>query len=261
MNFQQRIQEYEKSYDLKIINRLPIIVSCDIRSAHRVTKKLLRPYCDDFLDIMGKSMLNSIMEIDGAVFGYHFSDEISFIINSNSDDPWYQNRIQKLTSIVSSILSINFFKNLQKGQIDLDGDAIFAINVFPVPTLSEAVNYLILKQQECFQYALTHASLYEFNKLYGKDAANKLLLNKNNNEKLDLLFNECNIDFDKDYSLHFRRGIASYKIPRLNEIEDIIKYKWILDYNIPTFITDKNFISNILYSGYDVVRVSRDLNT
>jgi tRNA(His) 5'-end guanylyltransferase len=268
-SFSDRQKSYEDAYDTKIINRVPVIIRCDVRSAHRITRNLERPYCDKFLKIMGQTMLQSVMEMDGAVFAYHFSDEITFVLRNDrsiDDQPWFQNKIQKLGSVSASLNSVNFIKNffLQDDQPDLDGDVVFDSKVFALPSITETLNHLILRQQNCLKDGISHAAQSELSKRFGKETALSLLYGKKTEEKLELLYDECDIEYDNYYPSSFRRGVACYKVPKLLKTKEgeVTKNKWILDETIPVFALDRNFLSNILYSGHDVFRADRDfINT
>jgi tRNA(His) guanylyltransferase len=264
-SFFDRLNSYELVYDFQIINHIPIIIRVNGRNFQRLTKRLIRPYCPNMLNIMGNTMLHSITEIEGAVIGFQYSDEIIFILRNDrsfEDVAWYQNKIQKLTSIVSSIISINFYKNfLAEDSLDLDGDPVFEVFVFGLPSLNEALNYLVLKQKICMTDAIFRAAQAELINQYGKDKAIKLLHGKKTEEKLELLNSECDINYNEYYPPSFRKGVASYKIPKIirTKTRDISKNKWILDFDIPDFVLDRNFLSNIIHSGHDVFRIDRDL--
>jgi tRNA(His) 5'-end guanylyltransferase len=71
-------------------------------------------------------------------------------------------------------------------------------------------------------------------------------------EKINLLFEECNIVFN-NYPKVFRRGAALYKAP--NIVNGIIKNKWIINEDLPIFNKNQSFISNILKNGLDIFTV------
>lgn len=262
-SFSDRQKSYEESYDLKIIGRIPIIIRTDARSFRRISRKLERPYSQILMDIMGRTMLQSISEIDGAVFGYHYSDEILFILMPG-DQPWYQNRIQKLCSVTSSIVSINFLKYLlleDSEKIELEDDVVFSSDVYPLPSINEAVNHLIWRQQNYMRDSVSGAALAELTKAYNKDIAIRMLHGKKTEQKMDLLLSECDIDYEEYYPKDFRLGVCAYKVPKIirTKENEVTKNKWVLDTEIPVFVSDRDFVSNILYSGHDVFRADRDL--
>lgn len=256
-----RQKAYQEAYDTKVISRLPIIIKCDIRSGHKVTKQLNRPYSEKFNAIMASTMLQTITEMDGAVFGYFFADQISYILLPG-DDPWYLNKIQKLSSITASLTSVNFMKlHWADDTLSLDGDVIFDGQCWAVPSLNETINCLILSQQEAIHSAISLATYAELNKIYEKNDVVKLLHGKKTEEKLELLYAECDVDYENYYPISYKRGICAYKTPKIfrSKDGDVSRNKWAVDMECPIFVLDKNFISNILVNGHDIFREERDL--
>ncbi len=256
-----RQKSYEEAYDHKIIGRLPIIIKCDIRSGHKVTKQLERPFSEKFQAIMASTMLQTIIEMDGAVFGYYYADQITYILLPG-DDPWYLNKIQKLSSIASSLTSVNFMKlHWADDSLNLDGDVIFDGQVWAVPSLNEVINNIILQQQEAIHSSITLATYSELNKRYEKNDLVKLLQGKKTEEKLELLYSECDVDYESYYPISYKRGICAYKAPKLfrSKDGDTTRNKWVIDMETPIFVLDKNFILNILVNGHDIFREERDL--
>jgi len=260
----EKIKNYESAYDQKIISGIPIIVRVDARSFERITRKLARPFDPFITDILNNTMLDTIADIDGAVFGYQYNDEISFIINSDNQY-WLKNSVQKIAAITASKVSINFLKNVLYHETPpkLEDDVIFDATVFALPNIKEVINYLSLKQSDCKRNAVLKASLYELKKIYGKEEAEKILTGKKSKEKIELLSSECEIDFYIYYPASFINGVGAYKVPHLIksvDSEPTVKKRWILDTDLPRFSTDLNFISNILESGHDVFRSDRDFD-
>lgn len=262
-----RQKAYEQSYDQQIIRRLPIIIRCDGRKFHRVTRKLQRPFCDKMLSLMANTMLHTAMEIEGAIFAYQQSDEITFVVRNDKSfesEPWFHNRIQKIASITASVTTLAFMKNIlmMSDPPEIVGDAVFDCRVFAVPSLAEAANNLVFRQQDCFRNAINGAAQAELTRLCGKKTALGMLHGKKSREKISMLSSECDIDYEGYYPSAFRKGSAAYKVPTIIETEngDVPRNKWIIDRNIPGFVEDRNFLLNILHSGHDVFRSDRDLH-
>jgi len=263
--FNNRHDKYESIYDLQIIDRIPIIIRVNGRNFSRLTRRLDRPYCIKLINVFKNTLLQTIQVIDDAIFGFQYSDEFTFVLRNDRSyeyQPWCQNKVQDIASVISSMISINFFKNLvlEDDLNELDGDAIFKTKVFAMPSINEAVHHIILKQQLCYGDAVFRAANAEFTKIYGKTEANKRLFGKNLDEQIELLQSECNIDYE-NYPKAYRFGIGAYKVPKIIKTIDgeIQKNKWIIDSNLPSFILDKSFLSNIIYSGVDIIRANRDI--
>lgn len=259
-----RQKTYENSYDSRIISRVPVIIRVDGRAFHSVTKKLERPFCPKLLDIMADTLLESIKQIDGAVFGYQQSDELTFILKNDKSldtEPWFSNRIQKIASVTASIVTYEFNKKFHSLQDkpNLIGRPIFDARVFAVPNLIEAINNLIWRQQDCMKNSVTAAARYELSKELGRKTADKLLHKKNSTERETLLREKCEITFKDHYPSEYRLGLGVYRVPFLIDDTDVLRHKWIIDKNLPVFSENKDFVRSILESGKDIFRADRDL--
>jgi tRNA(His) 5'-end guanylyltransferase len=255
----ERISSYEEIVDTKLLPKLPVIIVCNGRSFRKLTAPLQKPFSTAFLELMCGIMLKLCQEIDGTVFGYTFNDEIVIIArNDNTLDttPWYDNRIQKIVSATSSIATLECIKLAKTKDINFFGDPIFTTKTFAVPTITEAINTLVLKQQTAYNAALYNACFYELIKRYSVDAVNQTLIEKSTQSKLELLSDECGIDFSLVGS-PFRRGVASYRAPKIinSNGEDKIKNSLIIDSDLPVFVKDQNFLSTILNSGKGIVKI------
>lgn len=257
----ERQESYQKPFDYQITKRMPVIITVNGRSFRRLTKNLNKPYCQEFSQAMASAMLYSIMEMQGAVFGYQCSDQITFVLRNDQtleSEPWYQNKIQKIVSVTSSLATLGLYKAISnlESKIEVFGDAIFDCDVMAVPYLAEAVNHIIWKQQLNYKKALTLAAEEELTKKFSHKAAIKALYQKSMDEKKELLLHHCDIDFEEKYPISFRNGIAAYKAPTLLYLKDEnkIKNKWHLNADLPKFVDDKDFLFNILLNGHDIYR-------
>lgn len=247
-----RIDAYQNSTDYYLLNRVPIIISINGRSFSKLTSLLDKPYSIKFSEIMFSTMLKLCSEIDGAIFGYSFNDEIVVILRNDQNIdtyPWYDNKLQKICSITSSIATLHF--NQISSSINLMGDGIFSSKVFVVPNIVEAINTLVYKQQQNHYISIQSACFYELLKKYNKNTIKEMLSGLSIDEKLDLLNQECSIDFNK-YPVVFRRGAACYKIPKI--IDDIMKNKWNINTDLPLFSKEHSFLGNIFKNGQDIFR-------
>lgn len=260
-SLRERQEEYENVYNLTITKRLPIVIRVRLRNYKRLSQNFNRPYCENFFEIMANTMLYIITGIQDAVFGYHYCDEIILILRNDKEfnyEPWYQNNIQKIVSIVSSTAAVGFIKmkELFGDDIDIIGDGIFSAKIFSLPYITEVINYFIWHQRACKKNAIHNSAFFELEEKFGKKAAIKFLQDKTYEEKLELLLRHCGVDFNDYYPNFFTKGIAAHKIPIIVDTKDggINKNKWTLNYEIPDFLDDKDFLFNILTNGVDVFR-------
>lgn len=249
-----RIEGYQAATDYRLLNRVPIIICVNGRGFSKVTQLLDKPYCPKFAECIISTMLRLCTDVEGALFSYQFNDEIVIVTrNDQSSDtsPWYDNRLQKICSVTSAAATMHFNEYASAAKLDLSGNAIFTSQVFVVPTIGEAVNTLIYKQQQNFHSSIQSACLYELIKSHDKHAIKEMLSGLSVDEKIDLLAQECSIDFN-NYPMAFRRGVAAYKVPKITA--DSMRNKWHLNFELPIFTKDQSFLSNIFKNGADIFR-------
>jgi tRNA(His) guanylyltransferase len=255
LKLKDRIMSYQDASDHKLLNRVPVIISINGRSFAKSTELLDKPYCHKFAECMLSTTLKLCAEVDGSLFAYQHNDEI-IIVSRNDQNPdtvpWYDNKIQKICSATAAIATRHFNKCAATVDLDLVGDPIFTSQVFMVPTISEAINTMVFNQQYNFHTSIQFACVYGLLKKYDKNTIKDMLSGLSTDEKIDLLNQECNIDFN-EYPTSFKRGAACYKIPKVNN-DGIMKNKWIINAELPIFAKDQSFLSNIFKNGADIFR-------
>jgi tRNA(His) 5'-end guanylyltransferase len=155
---------------------------------------------------------------------------------------WYGNYIQKVCSITASIATQYFNKYILSKDLNLMGEAFFTSQVFVVPNITEAINTIVYKQQHNFYTSIQLSCFYELLKKYDKSLIKEMLIDLGTDEKIDLLKQECNIDFN-EYHISFRRGVACYKA--YTEVNGFVKNKWVINTELPIFTKDQLFLNNI----------------
>ncbi len=251
-----RIESYQEQSDYKLLARLPIITIVNGRSFAKITSLLDKPFSNKFSECMLAVTLKLCSEIEGVIFAYQHNDEIVIVSrNDQSSDtiPWFDNKIQKLSSITSSIATLQFSNCLEKTDINLLGEPHFYSTVFTTPNLLEAINTIVYKQQQNFYTSIQLACFYELIKKYDKNSIKDMLQGLSFDEKIELLAQECDVDFNK-YSPIFRRGAACYKVPTV--IGENMKNKWNINLDLPIFSKDQPFLANIFKLGHDLFRAS-----
>lgn len=250
-----RIDSYRESTDFKLVNRLPIIICINGRGFAKFTSLLDKPYCSTLSEGMSTTMLKLCNEVDGTVFAYQHNDEIVLVARNDQSletEPWYDNRLQKICSVTSSIATLRFRSYLDTVDLNYVGEPVFTSQVFAVPNIMEAINTIVFKQQQNFHTSIQFACFYELLKKHDKNAIKDMLHGLSMDEKIDFLRQECNVDFN-DYPHSFRRGTACYKVPKVVD-EGIMKNKWFVNSELPIFTKDQSFLSNIFKNGADIFR-------
>lgn len=241
-----RMKEYEQAYNPSIVRRIPVVIRCDGKGFSKWTKKLDKPFDEELNNLMSQTMLAVAAKIEGCEFGYTQSDEITFVLfndQSNESEPWFGNRLQKMASVVSSMVTAHF-NSLTSKDTSL---AYFDARVFGVPNLQEAINCLIWRQNDATKNSVQSACYYEVAKQIGKKTARKKMHGLNGKQQQELLFTETGINWN-NYPTKYKRGTACYRELKILEgIQGEFERRvWTLDENIPVFTQDRNFLYEIL---------------
>lgn len=254
-SLKDRIDSYQELSNYKLLGKLPVVIYLNGRSFSKSTSLLEKPFCAKFAECLYSTMLKVSSDIDGAIFAYSHNDEITLILRNDLTpdmQQWCDNKLYKIHSIVSSMATLHFNNCANTIGLNISNEPIFISHAFTVPNLQEAVNTIVSRQQQNFHTSIQFACFYEMIKKYDKPTIKEMLAGLSIDEKIQLLKQECDVDY---YQLpqSFRRGVAAYKIPKL--IDGIMKNKWTLNYNLPIFTKNQEFISNLLKTGHDIFRV------
>jgi tRNA(His) 5'-end guanylyltransferase len=272
--FGDRMKTYEAAYDYYITKRLPVIIRLDGRAFHNVTKKMPKP-CYTFGKVMAHSMMAVAADIEGCVFGYTQSDEVTLVLKNDQSlqsQAWFDNRLQKMITIAASSMTYwfnngwehrDFYPDHQEeSEIDSLYDfklptAVFDARVFAVPSMIEMVNAVIWRQKDCLKNAISLAAYEELSKKHGKGHARKMLDKQGQADRLELLKKECSIEFHQHYPSAFRKGYGAYKKDKLvtgPSGEQVMRSVWKLDSDLPIFSKD----NSLLVKCYDFTTDEED---
>lgn len=256
---QQRMISYEESTSPRIISRIPVIIKIDGRSFSRATKRIQKPFCHRTMAILNGTMLSLVKKIDGAVFGYQYSDKIVLVLRNDrgeEEDPWFGNDVQAMCSAAASMATYEFMTQLW--EIDeppeLEGDISFKTNVFGIPNIIEVINYIIYRQYCCMQYAIdetVYSVIGRGSTLDGVDI-----------EDRKKILDDAGVSLE-EFPASFRHGSAVYLTPKLVHTAhgEVTHHKWLVDFEIPLFVEkkDREMLRTILTTGSDIFRPERDL--
>ena len=254
LKLKDRIESYQQQSDHKLLNKLPVIIVVNGRSFSKTTSILDKPYYDKFSECLLSTCIKLCSEVEGVVFSYCYNDEIVLISKNdqtNETSAWFDNKIQKISSITASIATSHFNNYAKSIDLEIIGEALFSCKVFTVPNIIEATNTIIFKQQNNFYLSVDMACFYELIKIHDKSTVKSMLLGLSLEEKIDLLRYECNVEFN-NYSNIFRRGASCYKVPVV--LGESVKNKWFINTDLPIFSKDHEFITNIIKNGTDIFR-------
>ena len=226
-------------------------------------------------EAMQRTMKFMCDNIQGCVFGYTQSDEITLVLTDYeklTTDAWFGYNIQKCASVAASMATYAFNKFFAEGvsaeidyvmatqDSDVEGKylealdrcrnkvALFDARVFSIPK-EEVCNCLIWRQKDAIRNSIESAGYAHF--------SHKKLHQKNCNQVLEMLKND-GIDWE-EYPADFRRGSACYKQMRMvgvdvvinpedstSETSPVCRMRWTVDTDICLFTDDRNFIERWL---------------
>jgi dihydroxy-acid dehydratase len=75
-----RMKRYEASSDIYLTRRMPVVLRFDGSHFHTFTRGFQKPFDDVMINAMQKTMLDLCKNIQGAVWGYTQSDEITVVV-------------------------------------------------------------------------------------------------------------------------------------------------------------------------------------
>lgn len=238
-----RMKSYEDLYNIRLLGRVPIVLRLDGKGFSRYTKamKYKKPFDECLSAGMSGAMIETAKDICGCMFGFTQSDETTFILRNDQSletQPWFDNRIQKIVSVVASMYSVRF--NALCSGIQ----AYFDARVFAVPNIQEAINALIHRQQDCVKNSIQCSTYYLVGEKLGRGTTRKLMEGLDQKQQQELLYKEAGINWAKDIPQHFRNGIGCYKEEVL--VNGAMRTKWKLDKTLPLFAANQQFLSTKL---------------
>lgn len=250
-----RMKGYENVSRIYLPRRLPVIIRVDGRAFHTFTKGFQKPFDDVFAQAMRETALMLCKEIGGAKMAYVQSDEISVLVTNNdtiNTQPWFDNNLQKLVSLSSSIATLAFNNGFQVavasynesfGQLTTYFQALhkatFDARAFILPP-NEVCNYFIWRQQDATRNSIQMVaqSLYSHKELQGKNC----------DELQEMIFQK-GINWN-NYQPWQKRGICLIKETVDNDSENARRI-WKPDYDTPIFTQDRNYIERWLIPNDD----------
>ena len=181
--------QYEDRTRYSIPRRTYAIIRLDGKAFHTYTKGLEKPFDHNLYTDIDSAIIAMLPHIQGAVFAYTQSDEISVLVTDfalPTTSAWFDGNIQKMASVSSSILTANFnklrtdrFTGMYYMQADLPSLAYFDARVFTIPDRIEVMNYFIWRNQDCARNSVSMLAQSHF--------SHKELQGKSTSEMIEML--------------------------------------------------------------------------
>lgn len=198
MNLGDRMKFYEGQTEERLMPMLPVIARLDGRGFSKFTKGLTRPYDFRLHDLMVE-VTKYLVENTHAVTGYTQSDEITlaWFAPDFESEVFFGGRIQKMVSTLAAMASVKFVYHLPDFLPEKAGKLpTFDCRVFSVPTLSEACNAFLWREQDATKNSVSMAAQHYY--------SHNELMNKHQGEMQEMLFQK-GVNWN-DYPAFFKRG-------------------------------------------------------
>ena len=270
-SLEKRMKSYEAIPKNFLTRHIPVIIRLDGKAFHTFTRGMKKPFDNILMQTMQETMKYLCENIQGCVFGYTQSDEITLVLKDYekiSTDAWFGYNVQKMTSISASMATLAFNKFFEEncnivwdnyyeawnhaeeenkynemlyGKIN---KALFDSRVFSIPK-DKVCNCLIWRQQDATRNSIEAVGQANFSQ--------KELQKKNLNQIQEMLFSQANINWN-DFPTECKRGSCCYKrqvekeviISKTKEVKKINRNEWYIDKEIPIFTQNREYIEKWL---------------
>lgn len=279
-----RMKAYEGASRNFLTRRIPVIIRLDGKAFHTFTKGMEKPFDRVLMRAMQNTMKHLCENIQGCVFGYTQSDEITLVLTDYATiktDAWFDYNVQKMTSIAASMATMAFNREFKRAvedwHIDVGirgyevwglGDpartppgetdvklaelytsrfdkALFDARAFSVPK-DDICNCLIWRQQDATRNSIEAVGQAHFS--HGE------LQKKTCNEVQEMLWQLRNINWN-DFPADCKRGACCYRTDKLVTMEDprnpgkeieVRRRVWTIDQEPPIFTQEREYVERWL---------------
>ena len=267
---------YENPAKTQLLRRMPVAIRIDGKVFHTFTRGFQKPFDPVLMDAMQRTMKYLCENIQGCVFGYTQSDEITLILidyQKLTSDAWFDYEVQKMASVSASMATMAFnqyfSENVEKynaGEYPYEkGDGIqantyliaankgacFDARCFNIPK-EEVTNLIYWRQLDATRNSIQMVGQARFSHAKLKD--------KTCNDIQDMLMAECGINWN-NFTIPCKRGTACIKVEEKETIKEpnvyfgeqigeriIVRRKWKIDYEIPIFKgADRDYIDKLIF--------------
>jgi tRNA(His) guanylyltransferase len=191
--------QYECRTRYLLPRRTYTLLRLDGKAFHTYTRGLKKPFDGDLSDDLDAAIIAMLPELQGSVFAYTQSDEISVLLTDFATPgtcAWFDGNLQKMVSVASSIMTAEFNKN-RWGRFlgdtkNMPPSAYFDCRAFTIPDRTEVMNYFRWRQQDCIRNSVSMVAQSKF--------SHKDLQGKSQSQMHEMLFNRFQINWAKDFT-------------------------------------------------------------
>lgn len=203
---------YEDRTRYLLPRRTYTLIRLDGKAFHTYTRGLNKPFDKGLTEDMDAAIIAILPQIQGAVFAYTQSDEISILLTDfalPTTSAWFDGNVQKICSVSSSLITSEFnrfrARRWRTERLDIQAStflskhgmddeaadnfdyentnmaskfalALFDARVFTIPDRTEVMNYFIWRNQDCSRNSVSMVAQANFShkELQGKSSVTML---------------------------------------------------------------------------------------
>jgi tRNA(His) 5'-end guanylyltransferase len=253
---------YEQIPKTKLMRRTPVAIRIDGKAFHTFTRGFDKPFDMVLIRTMQRTTKYLCENIQGCVFGYTQSDEITLILvdyKKLTSSAWFDYEVQKMCSIAASMATMAFNKFFYEAEQDwywedplvtnlklpsketlkdiytkaLNKGAMFDARCFNIPK-EEVTNLIYWRQLDATRNSIQMVGQANF--------SHKELQNKSCNDIQDMLMTQKGINWN-DFPTHLKQGSCCVKQ----------ETGWVIDTEIPIFKNEgRDYIDNLIFIENEV---------
>ena len=246
---------YENRSKTYLVRRMPVIIRLDGKAFHTFTRGFNKPFDDVMMQTMQQTTLKLCQEIQGCVFGYTQSDEITLVLvdyNDINTDAWFDYSVQKMCSVAASMCTL-YFNKIFAEMVDafiansdvtpeeeklervynkaIEKGAMFDARVFNIP-VEEVTNCVLWRIKDSVRNSVSSLAQSKF--------SHKELQGKNSSQMQDMLMEKYGINWN-NLTIPEKRGTAVYK----RTVDDTTE--WVVDYQMPILKgEDRDYVERLI---------------
>lgn len=272
-------ESYENISKTKLMRRTPVAIRIDGKAFHTFTRGFRKPFDYILIKTMQETTKYLCEHIQGCVFGYTQSDEITLILidyQKLNSSAWFDYKVQKLCSISASMATMAFNKYFAENV----ANEVLEYRMSMVPqcvemqqemkeyhdTLRAAVNKGAMFDARCFNipkeevtnlvyWRQLDATRNSIQMVGQANFSHSELQNKSCNMIQDMLHEQKGINWN-DYPTVCKRGTACIKEYDYTDMNVMYypylepKGKWVLDTEMPILKgEDRAYVDDLVYVG------------
>ena len=255
---------YEEVPKFRLYRRTPVAIRIDGKAFHTFTRGFQKPFDEVLGNAMVRTMEYLCKNIQGCVFGYTQSDELTLILidyQTLDTCAWFDCEIQKICSIAASMATMAFNRFFEEEvdfwftqhifandvyeeemriwdayKIAVNKGAMFDARCFNIPK-EEVCNLVYWRQLDATRNSIQMVGQANF--------SHNELQNKSCNMIQDMLHEQRGINWN-DFPTRWKRGVACYREKDLEDNRGV----WVIDYEMPILKgEDRSYVDELIFVG------------